>query len=140
MKKIFSHALNLKLLHIWLLLLRISASAFMITHGFPKFRKLLIGEFDFADPFGIGMIASLSLAVFAEFFCSILIIAGFLTRLASIPLIITMGVAAFVVHANDPFKSMELSLLYMLIFTTVLVMGPGKYSLDAAFNQIKKRR
>jgi putative oxidoreductase len=140
MKKIFSHAINLNLVHIWLLLFRILASAFMLTHGFPKFRKLLIGDFDFADPFGIGVVASLSMAVFSEFLCAILVIIGLVSRLATIPIIITMAVAAFVIHANDPFKTMELSLLYLIIFTTILILGPGKYSLDAEINKIKKRR
>jgi len=42
----------------------------------------------------------------------------------------TMIVAAFIVHLDDPFKRKELALLYLVGFLIVLLMGPGKYSLD----------
>jgi putative oxidoreductase len=41
-----------------------------------------------------------------------------------------MLVAAFIVHLDDPFKRKELALLYLVGFLVVLLMGPGKYSLD----------
>jgi putative oxidoreductase len=41
-----------------------------------------------------------------------------------------MLVAAFIVHLDDPFKRKELALLYLVGFLIVLLMGPGKYSLD----------
>ena len=76
------------------------------------------------------MIPSLALTVFAEFFCSILIIIGFGTRLATIPLIVTMIVAVFIQHASDPFQRMELGLMFLFAYLTILVAGPGKYSVD----------
>jgi len=41
-----------------------------------------------------------------------------------------MAVAAFVVHAGDPFSKMEMSLLYLLLFITLFIFGPGKYAID----------
>lgn len=115
----------------WLLGLRLITSAFMLTHGWPKFQQLISGEeITFGDPLGIGSTASLVLAVFAEFICSTLIAIGFRTRLAAIPLTITMLVAAFIAHGDDPFGRKEKALLYLLIYITLLVFGGGKYSID----------
>lgn len=118
------------LIHLGLALLRIVPSAFMLTHGLPKFQKLISGNTEFANPLGIGQAPSLFLTVIGEFICPILLIIGFKTRWAAIPSAITMFVAAFVVHGSDPFGKKELALLYFIIFLVVFLLGPGKYSID----------
>jgi putative oxidoreductase len=55
---------------------------------------------------------------------------GFATRLAVIPLIITMLVVVFYVHADDPFSKQEMGLHYLLTYIMLLIMGSGKYSID----------
>jgi len=131
MKKFFQIETRQDYLNIILLILRVTVAALMITHGLPKLTKLLAGgEIKFGDPIGLGPAFSLVLVVFAEFFCSIFIGIGLGTRLASIPLIITMGVAAFIVHASDPIGGKEKALLYLLIYLTLLVVGSGKFSID----------
>ncbi len=114
-----------------LLLLRVIVGIFMLTHGMGKFYKL-IGDapIQFADPLGVGLTASLALTVFAEVFCSILLILGLLTRIAAIPLIITMLVVAFVVHGSDGFGSQELPIMYLMMYLVIAILGAGKISLD----------
>lgn len=102
----------------------------MLTHGYSKLQKLLAGDFQFADPFGLGPGVSLGMAVFAEFFCSILLILGLGTRLATIPLIVTMLVAAFIAHGADPFAKKEMALLYLVSYIVLLFSGAGKISVD----------
>ena len=82
------------------------------------------------DFMGLGSTVSLSLAVFAEFVCAILIMLGAATRLAAIPLIVTMTTAGFVAHAADPFGTKEKPFLFLIIFISLLIMGGGKYSVD----------
>jgi len=131
MKKLFQTGTREEYLDILVLVLRVSIAAFMITHGWPKLSKLLAGgEIQFGDPIGLGMTLSLILTVFAEFVCSVLIGIGLGTRLASIPLIFTMLVAAFISHGPDPFKRKETALLYLLIYLTLFVIGSRKYSID----------
>lgn len=121
---------NSPLKAIGLAFFRISMSMMMLTHGLPKFQKLIAGNFEFGDPIGIGATPSLFLAVIGEFICPILVIVGYKTRLASIPVIITMLVAAFIAHSDDPFSSKEKALLYLVSFVTIALLGPGKFSID----------
>lgn len=128
-KKMFGSKSNEFVENFWLLLLRIGAGGAMLTHGIPKFLKLLHGDTAFADPFGIGSLPSFILVVFAEFLCSVLVIVGITTRLATIPIIITMLVAIFMIHGNDPFAAKEMAVLFLLLFATILVFGSGKFAL-----------
>ena len=116
--------------NIALLLLRIGFGGMMLTHGLPKLQKLLSGDMSFGDPIGIGGPASLMLAVLCEVLFPILIIIGFKTRLSSIPVIITMVIAAFIVHAADPFGVKEKAILFLIGFIAIALLGPGKYSVD----------
>src|SRR6185436_4769916 len=84
----------------------------------------------FSDPFHIGHPASLSLVIFAEFFCAIFIVAGLLTRLSCIPLIIAMSVALFMSHHGDVFGDGQEAALYLGGFIAILFMGPGRFSVD----------
>lgn len=113
-----------------LLFFRIALSGMMLTHGIPKFLKLISGNFEFANVFGIGSPASLILAVLGEVVFPILIIIGFKTRLSAIPVILTMAVAAFIYHVNDPFAVKEKAFLFLIGFITIALLGPGKYSID----------
>jgi putative oxidoreductase len=114
-----------------LLLLRVGGAGMLLSHGVPKLQRLFgEGPIEFADPLGIGATPTLFLAVFAEFLCSVLVLIGFKTRWASVPIIITMFIAAFIQHAADPFGSKEKSLLFLLVFVAIALLGPGKYSID----------
>lgn len=114
-----------------LLAARTGVGALMLTHGIPKLVMLFSGApVQFPPVFGMSAEFSLALTVFAEVFCSILIIAGFATRLASIPLIMTMLVAVFIIHAADPVAIKEPALQYLLVYIVLLVAGSGKYSVD----------
>lgn len=127
--------------NIALLVLRSGAALMMLTHGIPKLMQFFSGEpIAFASVMGMSMGVSLALAVFAEVICSVFIILGLGTRMATIPLIITMLTAAFYIHANDPFSGKEMSLLYALIFIVLLITGAGKYSIDHILSKQLKRK
>lgn len=105
--------------------------AMFLGHGLGKWEKLFAGgDIQFADPFGIGALPSLAMAVFAEVICAILLVFGLLTRAVLIPLIVIMLVAIFAVHSSDGFGGMEKALLYGAGFLTLMLTGPGTYSMD----------
>lgn len=90
---------------------------------------------EFGDPIGIGAPASLILTVFAEVVCSLLIAIGLWTRLALIPLIITMAVAVFIIHINDSLGTMEPALMYLLSYCALFLLGSGNFSIDAVLKK-----
>jgi putative oxidoreductase len=112
------------------LILRVFPSLFMMTHGWDKLMKIFSADWSFADPIGLGETTSLFLTVFAEFFCSLMVLFGFLTRPALIALMFTMTVAAFIIHGSDPFDVKEHPLLFLAIYTSIFITGPGRISLD----------
>jgi putative oxidoreductase len=114
---------------IGLLVFRILVSLLMIfPHGYQKAVNFGARSSNFPDPLGIGSFASLSGTVFTEVICSILIILGVKTRLASTPLLFTMLVAAFMVHGNDPWKMKEKAVLFGVCYLLLMITGGGKYS------------
>ena len=116
--------------HIGLFLLRFTFSAMMLSHGIPKLLNLIQGTLMKSDPIGIGVLVTTVLVVIAEAICPLLIIIGYKTRLASIPVIITMGVAAFIVHGADPIGVKEKALLFLFAFVAIALLGAGKHSVD----------
>lgn len=103
----------------------------MLTlHGWDKFSNYSEKSATFPDLLGIGGPLSFTLVVFAEFFCAMGVLVGLLTRLATIPLMVTMAVAAFIAHAGDPWQKKELALIYLTVFAFIAVVGPGKLSVD----------
>ncbi len=114
-----------------ILILRLAVGCFMLTHGVPKLMSLFgDGPIQFADPIGIGVMASMVLAVFAEFLCSIFIIVGFKTRLAAIPLASTMFVAGFIVHSADAWSVKEKAFIYLAVYVSLIITGGGKFSVS----------
>lgn len=116
---------------IGLLIVRVSAGSMMLfAHGWGKLANYGERVSSWADPIGLGSEVSLTLAVFAEFFCSLAVIFGLGTRVAVIPLLVTMLVAALVVHTNDPWAKQELPLLFATVFVLLMLAGPGRISVD----------
>lgn len=113
-----------------LAILRVSFSGMMLTHGIPKINMLLNNASGFPDPIGIGSTTSLVLAIIGEVVAPLLVLIGFKTRIAAIPVVVTMAVAAFVVHLNDDFATKEKALLFLSAFVVIALVGAGKYSVD----------
>jgi putative oxidoreductase len=129
-KCIFSNEENPLLKNLGLLLLRLLVGGFMLTHGIPKLLNFDSLSGVFPDPLGIGSTASLILILTAEVGAAIFIIMGLFTRFSTIPIIIGMAVAAFIIHANDPLAIKELALVYFGLSIVLLLTGGGNFSVD----------
>jgi putative oxidoreductase len=117
-------------INIGLLLLRAGMCIMMIPHGYDKLVNFGQYKGQFINFLGLGPEVSLALCVFAEFFCSLFVLFGLFTRAATIPLIISTSVATFIAHGGKIFGEGEHSAMYLVVFLTLLVTGPGKYSVD----------
>src|SRR5262245_51843994 len=94
----FSSRLSETTTSIGIFLLRAAGGAMMIPHGYGKIKKFDEMASMTEDILHIGKSPTLCLIIFAEFFCAILVVLGFFTRLASFVLVINMSVALFYAH------------------------------------------
>lgn len=128
-----------------LLVLRLTLGLMIIPHGAQK----LLGWFGgygfagtmgyFTDALGIPYAFGL-LAILAEFFGGLALLAGLLTRVAAFGVGTTMLVAALMVHAEFGFfmnwsgsqggEGFEFHLLALGIAVALMIGGGGRYSAD----------
>lgn len=132
---LFSTKLTATATNLGLLLLRITAGGLMLHHGYQKLVNADAMKQKFMNFMGLGVSTSVYLAIFAEFFCALLILIGLFTRLASIPLIVTMCVALFMAHNGEMFGDGEMAAIYLGMFLTLLIMGPGRFSVDGLISK-----
>ncbi len=129
-----------------ILVLRVASGLIFIPHGYSKvFGAGGVAVFaqslpEYGIPTALGY-----LAAYSELAGGIFLIAGFLTRVCAVPLGCTMFVAAFVVQLPDALhdpqagklkvfvaiRSMELPLSILAVMIALLLMGGGRFSLDA---------
>lgn len=119
-----------------LLVARIVFGLLFLNHGIAKWIAFDRIALTFPDPLGAGSEFSLMLVIFAEVFCSIGFILGLLFRLCLIPMIISMCVAFFVIHAGDTMSAKEPALMYMTLFVLMFVSGAGYFSFDTGFRTL----
>ena len=111
-------------------LLRAGLALLMIPHGYDKLVHFSSYKRDFLNFLGMGGGISLALTVFAEFFCSIFLAMGLVSRFVVIPLIINMTVIVFKAHHADIFGEGEHGSLFLVGYIVLLLCGPGKASVD----------
>jgi putative oxidoreductase len=119
-----------------LLFLRLVAGTAFVLHGWPKIQHPMSWM-----PSGAPIPGWLQLlAAVSEFGGGIAWILGALTPLFSLGILCTMAFASFAVHvrAGDPFVSMnpgehsyEQALCYLAIAVVLLLVGPGRLSVDS---------
>ena len=129
-KALFPALPSATLLSVLLLIARVFIGVMFLLHGMQKW--LYYGELysNFPDPLHIGSAWSLILIIIAELVCSAFFIFGFLYRLVLLPMIFAMGMAFFVIH-DGSLDGGELSLVYMMSFVFMYIVGPGRFSIDA---------
>jgi putative oxidoreductase len=119
-----------------LLILRLISGAAFLMHGWGKIQA----PFSWMGPESEVPGVLQALAAVSEFFGGGLgWIAGFLTPIASFGVLATMSYAVlFHVSRGDPFvgpTSYELGLVYWGLALMLILLGPGRYSLDAQLFQ-----
>jgi putative oxidoreductase len=130
MKKLVSTSYSDSAFNTAMLLLRIVIGVLLFKHGYDKMVHFQEYSAKFINFMGIGQKASLSLSIFAEAFCSLLVVIGLFTRLAAIPIIINLSVALFKAHNGDFWGAGQPATLFLIGFVVLLFVGPGRASVD----------
>jgi len=121
-----------------LLVLRVVVGAAFVLHGYPKIQHPVtwMAALSHATP---GWLAAI--AAFAEFGGGIALIVGFATPVFAFLIACNMLVAIFLIlvpHgatfvSNTPGKvTYELPLAYLAVMVVLVLVGPGRYSIDGA--------
>ena len=131
MKKFFSTRYSEFAFNLSIFLIRLGFGGFLfLNHGLLKLNRFSELKNSFSDPFHVGHTTSLVLALFAEVFCSLLLVLGLLTRLASFVLVILFLTIIVIIQKHKPLENSELAILYLVASIITLFCGPGKWSLD----------
>jgi putative oxidoreductase len=126
-----------------LLLLRVGAGlSLFIKHGLEKFTEYSRMWQHFSDPIHIGAHASFAFALLSDSICTLLIVAGLFTRPAAAVVLINLLTAFFFVHhaAYLTNPHVELIMAYLIAIAAILVMGPGKLSIDARMRKSRSMK
>ncbi len=115
-----------------LFILRLGVGVNMVClHGWERVRHYSDRVGSFPDPLGMGSRHSLMLAVAAEFVGGILVTLGLAGRLAALLLAFSTGVTFYSVQAGLPWRQREATLLYLAASLAILMLGGGRWALDA---------
>ena len=115
-----------------LLFLRVSGAALVLyVHGVPKLLHWQTEIQHIDDPLHLGGAATLLCALFAEIICPLLVILGLWTRLACLPFLFLLLVSMLIVHADWSIDQGQFGWLLMIVFATIALSGPGKFSLKS---------
>jgi len=115
------------------------AGLMMYNHGYKyfleiwPFNDISLGSSD-KNIFGLGAIISTILFFLGEFLGPLFVFVGYKTKLFSLLPVITMICAITLAHSSDPFSGGEMAMLFLAGFSIILLMGPGKYSIDRKFS------
>lgn len=124
-----------------LLFLRVTAALLLMQiHGLPKLLHWPDALQQIEDPFGLGATLTLSLAIFAEVLCPLLLIAGLYARLACLPIIAVLLVALALVHPDWSLEQGQFAWWMLVIFTSLALTGPGPYRLPLPWQRLERQR
>ena len=140
MKKFFSTQYSEGAFNIALLVLRVTFGLILcFYYGLDKLKNFGHLQYVFPDPFHFGHRIALALVIFAELLCSLLLALGLFTRFAALAAVISMAVAEFWAlkgHVNVVAGSPhEQAYLYLAAFVAILLVGPGRISVDGAMGK-----
>jgi putative oxidoreductase len=135
MKKLLSTGYSAATFNLALFILRVGAGILMVHHGYDKLVKFNDYAPNFMHFLGLSSSLSLALVIFSEFFCAIFVLLGLFTRFACIFLMISTFVAVSDAHKYDILGKGEHASLFFIIYFTILIIGPGKVSVDGMIHK-----
>lgn len=139
LKKIYVKTTGYSYTNLGRLFLRLFVGLMMLQFGIRQWLTFDDATHIIPSFLGIGQDATLILMIAIEIFCSLFIMAGFLTRLMTVPPFLTMCVAEYYLAyhlwpeaplALDWTNQMYLPVMFIGIYFFIMLVGPGKISID----------
>lgn len=116
-----------------LLILRLWVGvSLFIKHGLEKVLHFQTMATHFPDPIGVGAKFGLVYALLSDAICSVLVAIGLVTRLAAFLVVVNLAVIfIFMHHGSFAEDHAELVYVYLGAYLTLVLTGPGRFSIDA---------
>ena len=131
--KIFPCAVHFNLS---MLVFRVLVSAeLMAAHGLKKIGIGVANAEHVPNPLHLPDALNLAFATSANLFFPVFVMLGFFTRLAVLPILAVTLTGYFILHWNDSLLEKDAPFMYSAVFLLILVLGPGKYSIDYFINR-----
>jgi putative oxidoreductase len=130
MKKLLSTNYSSGAFNTAMFLMRLVFGILLMNHGYGKLIHFNETAAHMPILFGMSSTITTALVVFAEFFCALFVILGLFTRLACLPILISFSYALTKAHNWDVFGKGEMATLFLGAFLVILIIGPGKVSVD----------
>lgn len=122
--------------HALMLIFRFAISLqLMIAHGLKKIGIGVAEAEHVPNPLLLPESLNSFLAISTNLFFPVLVILGLFTRIAVLPILAVTLTGYFIVHWNDPLPAKDMPFMYSVCFLLLLILGPGKYSLDYYINK-----
>jgi putative oxidoreductase len=122
------------------LILRLALGVIMISHGIPKIKKREVLGKKWNDHYGVPK-ATIWLTGILQIVGGLALLVGLFTSLTALILTLDMLAALFICifnsHHREPFNSVtpvkgwDVNLLLVAALVAILILGGGKWSLDA---------
>ena len=131
MRKLLSTAYSDGAFNFALLVQRVATGLMLlIGHGLPKISNFSSLAGTYFDPLRIGHRNSLILVILSELFCSMLLVLGLFTRIVAFIIVFELSVAVFIFYHGQPLKIFELPAIFLTSVFTIMIVGPGRVSVD----------
>jgi len=140
MKRIINYITNIypaaNTFHFSLLVFRVLLSIEMIyAHGLKKLGVGVTEAEHVPNPLHLPEAFNNLFADAANLFFPVLVVLGLFTRLSILPILAVTLTGYFVLHFHDAPLIKDTPYMYSLAYLLILVLGPGKYSLDYYINK-----
>jgi putative oxidoreductase len=100
------------------------------VHGLRKLKNEMGQEEQIPNPLYLPEKLNQFVANFSDLVAPFFVMVGFATRLVVLPIIGVTAIGYAVVHRRDSLQVRDVPYVYTLSFLLLLLMGPGKYSID----------
>ncbi|MBS1598660.1 MAG: DoxX family protein [Bacteroidetes bacterium] len=132
MRRIFSTGYTETAFNLATFVLRVACGLLLcLNYGIMKLTHFSEMQHTFFDPLHVGHKWSLILTIVLEIFAAILVVLGLFTRIAAFLLVVEMGIIIFLLHHSQSFDHQENAILFLAGFFVILMVGPGRFSVDA---------
>jgi len=140
MKKVIYSITNIypaaKTFHIAVFAFRVFLSIeLIIAHGLKKIGVGVAEPEHVPNPLHLPQAFNDFFAITADLICPIFVILGLLLRLSVLPILAVTLTGYFIVHWHDPILQKDMPFMYSIAYLLILVLGPGKYSIDYFINK-----